>query len=139
MKNILVKNDLNEARKKQDNIDYDSGVPNKMFRYNLARMDTPPEKAGYLTKTVGQEGIDWGIDRAGRYYLTESGLSNLNGKKTYLPEGIDGVAIDESKPFTGADWCGIWCLCTADNRRCWYGYAFFWIRIYTRSYCIRHW
>ena len=95
---------VNEARKKQENIDYDSGVPNKMFRYNLARMDTPPEKAGYLTQTVGKEGIDWGMDTGGRYYLTESGLSNLNGKQTYLPEGIDGVAIDESKPFTGADW-----------------------------------
>ena len=92
------------ARAKQENIDYDNGVSNKIFRWNLARMDTPPEKAGYLTQTVGQEGIDWGMDGGGRYFLTESGLSNLNGKQTYLPEGIDGVAIDESKPFTGADW-----------------------------------
>jgi len=101
--NYLEQKRLNEARAKEEDLDYSSGVTNKLFRYNLARMDTPAEKTGYLTKTVGQEGIDWGTDRAGRYYLTESGLSNLKGKKVYLPENVRGVIIDESKPFTKAD------------------------------------
>jgi hypothetical protein len=66
-------------------------------------MDTPIEKAGYLEQTIGQEGVDWGVDGGGRYFLTESGLSRLNGRQTFLPEGIIGRAIDESSFFTGAD------------------------------------
>tara|TARA_Y100000034_G_scaffold131008_1_gene190799 strand:- start:539 stop:3994 length:3456 start_codon:yes stop_codon:yes gene_type:complete len=102
--NYLEQKQKSAARAKQDNLDYDTGVPNKLFRYNLARMDTAPEKEAYLTKTIGQEGIDWGMDKGGRYYLTESGLSNLNNEETFLPEGIDGLVIDESRPLTGADW-----------------------------------
>ena len=102
-KSAIEKKIINEQRAKQDNIDYESGVANKMFRFNLARMDTPIEKAGYLEQTIGQEGVDWGMDGGGRYYLTETGLSRLNGRQTFLPEGIIGRAIDESAFFTGAD------------------------------------
>jgi hypothetical protein len=102
-KSAVQKQLINEQRAKQDNIDYESGVANKLFRFNLARMDTPIEKAGYLEQTIGQEGVDWGVDGGGRYFLTESGLSRLNGRQTFLPEGIIGRAIDESSFFTGAD------------------------------------
>jgi len=102
-KSAVQKQQLNEQRAKQDNIDYETGVANKLFRFNLARMDTPVEKAGYLEQTIGQEGVDWGVDGGGRYFLTESGLSRLNGRQTFLPEGIIGRAIDESSFFTGAD------------------------------------
>ena len=66
-KSAIEKKIINEQRAKQDNIDYETGVANKLFRFNLARMDTPVEKAGYLEQTIGQEGVDWGVDGGGRY------------------------------------------------------------------------
>jgi hypothetical protein len=90
-----------EQRLPDDGFDYETGVSNKIMRYNLARLDTPSEKEMYLDNVVGAG--NWGADNAGRYYLTANGLK-IVGDQTELKEGEKGRIIDEKKPFTAADW-----------------------------------
>jgi len=90
-----------EQRLPDDGFDYETGVSNKIMRYNLARLDTPSEKEMYLDNIVGAG--NWGADNAGRYYLTANGLK-IVGDQAELKEGENGRIIDEKKPFTAADW-----------------------------------
>ena len=90
-----------EKRLPDDGFDYETGVSNKILRYNLARLETPTEKEMYLDNVVGAG--NWGSDRSGRFYLNANGLK-IVGDQSELKEGENGRIIDEKKPFTKADW-----------------------------------
>ena len=102
---ILYK-DFREAQKikaqraPEPQFDYDTGVKNKLLRFNLANADTQNEKELVLNSVVGEG--NWGVDRAGKYYLKEEGLINI-GDEIPLEEGKVGRIIDEKSPFSKQD------------------------------------
>jgi len=80
--------------------DYNTGVKNKLLRYNLANADTQVEKEGVLNQVVGEG--NWGADRKGKYYLKKEGLFNI-GDEIPLEDGKEGRIIDEKSPFSTQD------------------------------------
>ena len=102
---ILYK-DFREAQKvkaqraPEPQFDYDTGVKNKLLRFNLANADTQNEKELVLNSVVGEG--NWGVDRSGKYYLKEEGLINI-GDEIPLDEGKVGRIIDEKSPFSKQD------------------------------------
>ena len=102
----LLYKDFREAQKlkaqraPEPQFDYDTGVKNKLLRFNLANADTPNEKELVLNSVVGEG--NWGVDRAGKYYLKQEGLINI-GDEIPLEEGKVGRIIDEKSPFSKQD------------------------------------
>ena len=80
--------------------DYNTGIKNKLLRFNLANADTQVEKELILNKVVGEG--NWGADRKGKYYLKKEGLFNI-GDEIPLEDGKEGRIIDEKSPFSKQD------------------------------------
>lgn len=78
---------INEYR--EPGVDYSSGVDNVegFSRFQFGRMDTEQEKAGYLTRSVGEDGFRQ--DALGRFIINATGRERLG-----MGEGPD-VAVDE--------------------------------------------
>ena len=91
---------IKAQRAPEPQFDYDTGVKNKLLRFNLANADTQNEKELVLNSVVGEG--NWGVDRAGKYYLKEEGLINI-GDEIPLDEGKVGRIIDEKSPFSKQD------------------------------------
>src|SRR3990167_8173219 len=72
------------------------GVDMMSFRAGLSRMDTPEERAAYLTKSVGKDGHT--VDKFGNLALTPEGATRLGMERPDKP-----VIIDEK----GASWSDI--------------------------------
>lgn len=73
-----------------------SGVPDFEFRLSLGQMDTPSERAEYLTRRVGKEG--WGKDKYGALTLTPKGQAKLGlkpkSKSVYIDEPWEVTKYD---------------------------------------------
>ena len=75
--------------RKDEDVDYDTGVQDFMFRAALNAMDTPEERKAYLTSALGASG--WRQDSAGRYVVVREALQQKFGQTAEKD-----VAIDES-------------------------------------------
>lgn len=95
-----VKNVLGSAERRDEGIDYATGISSPVFRSGFSRMSSDDERANYLDMNVGK-GL-WGKDSFGAYYLQPEGAAKF-GVKSDKPVSIDEQSVTTSDV---ADWAG---------------------------------
>ena len=58
---------MSVLRRKDEGIDYETGVPDTLFRAGFSAMDTPEERVTYMDAKLGPS--SWFQDSAGRYII----------------------------------------------------------------------
>jgi hypothetical protein len=86
--------------RRDEGIDYKTGVGNAAFRAAFSRMDNDAEKAKFLDRSIGKD--RWGKDSYGAYFIRPEGLRTL-GMESQLPVSIDEQVTTR---YDVADWAG---------------------------------